>query len=142
MSTLVSAPHRRPAGLRLLLVVLFAIPAVAVLGFAAIYLAAFSIAGDHATLVGTPIDPKDGIPLGYHWWNPFTWLFNAVVLAITMWPLAGLAVITGVANLARPSVRADRRTTVLLAAAVVCCAAYLAVLFHPATDALLGWFAD
>jgi hypothetical protein len=142
--TTTAAPASRSPEMRLLVGAQLAIPAAALLGFALVYLGGLATTGDHATLIGPPpVDPKEGIPFGFHAWNPFTWLYLAVVLMVSIgWVFVALAGLLGAANLARPAVRADRRSWRPLLAGTLACAAYLALLFSPATRELLVWFAD
>jgi hypothetical protein len=134
---------RRPLALRLVLWAQYAVPAAVLGGFALVYLAALAVAGDHATLVGTPVDPKDGIPFDFHWWNPFTWLYCGIVLVDALgWLVASAAGLAGLALLTRRAVWADQRTRLLLIGGVACCALLLALSAHPATLELRLWFAD
>jgi hypothetical protein len=146
MTTMVArrTHDRPPLELRLLIRVLFGIPITVLVGFGLVLLAGIVHAGDYATLLGPPpIDPKDAIPFGFHAWNPLTWLYHVIMLAVAVgWPLAGMFSIIGVVNLGRPSVLARRRTWLLILAGVATCALFTALMFSPLVTELMVWFQD
>ncbi|HEX8629251.1 MAG TPA: hypothetical protein VF755_13890 [Catenuloplanes sp.] len=146
MTTSVASPARPmapPPWLRLLIAVQLFVVAFSVVAVTALYLAGLAKAGSHAVLVGTPVDPKDVLPLGFHWWNPFTWLYAVMASVITFgWIFAGPMAVLGLSQLARAEVRARPRLWVPLLVGSVGCAAFLLLMFSPLTFEVRMWLAD
>lgn len=115
----------------------------ALVGFTVLYLTGLARAGDHQTLVGTPVDPKDLIPFGFHAWNPFTWLYDLLVLVVAVgWLPAAASTPVGMAMLLRADVRSRPGRWVPLLVGTVGCAVFVFLLFSPASAELRTWFAD
>lgn len=143
-TSLARAETARPMPeLRLLTWALLALPTFLVTGFSIILVSGIIKAGSYATLIHTPVDPKEVVPFGLHGWNPFAWLYYGVALALPLsFTVGALLALIGAGNLARPAVWAHRRTWTWLAAGVLCNALLIALLFAPITDQLHGWWAD
>ena len=137
------APMGRPRRLgRAALVTQWMFVGLALAGVGGLYLRGLAVAGSHAALIATPIDPKDALGPDVAW-NPLLLVFLPIALvAMFAVPLGIVCAAPGLALAYLTGLRQDRRLRRQLTVASVLCLLVVVVALTPFGREVQLWMLD